>query len=137
MTTTSSIQPATSTARFAISDTVTAELNGRRAQAQAIAAAVGQITAPIANALRSLVRLWNEQGDVSRAYSQLKRFDDRMLADIGLDRDNLLASLQQYRAQPSDIAATPAPRVGSVEAVRTIKPANADSPNSAASSRAA
>lgn len=137
MTTISSTGPATSTAHFTGSDTITAELNGRRAQAQAIAAAMGQITSPIIGAFRSLVRFWNEQGDVSRAYSQLRRFDDRMLADIGLDRGNLLASLQQYNDQPSRIAAPVAPSMASIETIRTIEPANADKPRVAVASRAA
>lgn len=131
--------PATAGAGVTSSDRLTAELQGRRAQANAMASAIGQILAPITAGFRSLAQAWSRQGDVSRAYSQLKRFDDRMLADIGLDRANLLASLQ-HREVMSSQTTPPVAEPTAVAAIADrpqVKPAaNLDHP-AARPSRAA
>lgn len=138
-TTTSTAHPTTDMTGVKLPDPVAAELQGRRAQAIAMAVAIGQIVAPITAAFRSLARAWAHQGDVARAYSQLRRFDDRMLADIGLDRANLLASLQQREAlNRQAISRVAGPKaVAPIDVQPQVKPAaNLDHP-SAKPSRAA
>ena len=118
-------------------DTISAELVGRRAQAGAIASAAEQIVAPIVAGFRFLARAWAHQGDVSRAYAQLKRFDDRMLADIGLDRANLLASLQQSQTRNAQTApGTAETKAAIADRAHVMPAANLDHPT-AKPSRAA
>jgi uncharacterized protein YjiS (DUF1127 family) len=94
-------------------DALTAELTGRRSQATTIAVFFSRV----AQSFAAAVRIISLQGELSRNYAHLHRLDDRMLADIGIDRDNLAISLQRQRDRTKTGMSTSSPAgVGSIPA---------------------
>lgn len=111
---------------FRMTDMSAAEARARQMQAAYIAGAVVGSYGILKRGVTAIVRRVRAVAERRQALAQLSQLDDRLLADIGLNRGNLIGQLLAAEATIANRPVELADYVRPAAAVAT--PANADTP---------